>query len=69
MWGGTCLTSKLSDQIIKMPSKSHDTIPLIMFCVLFQISIMDSVIFCFYTYSGRLNFATHGYKIIFIKKL
>jgi hypothetical protein len=25
---GSCLTSKLSDKIIKMPSKSHETIPL-----------------------------------------
>jgi hypothetical protein len=25
----SCLTSKLCDKIIKMPSKSHETIPLI----------------------------------------
>jgi hypothetical protein len=27
MWCGTCLTSKLYDEIIKMSSKSHETIP------------------------------------------
>jgi hypothetical protein len=27
MSSGSCLTSKLYDKIIKMPSKSHDTIP------------------------------------------
>jgi hypothetical protein len=28
MSSGSCLTSKLYDKIIKMPSKSHETIPL-----------------------------------------
>jgi hypothetical protein len=28
MPSGSCLTSKLYDKIIKMPSKSHETIPL-----------------------------------------
>jgi hypothetical protein len=28
MWCGTCLTSKLYDEIIKRPSKFHETIPL-----------------------------------------
>jgi hypothetical protein len=28
MSSGSCLTSKLCDKIIKMPSKSHETIPL-----------------------------------------
>jgi hypothetical protein len=28
MCSGSCLTSKLYDKIIKMPSKSHETIPL-----------------------------------------
>jgi hypothetical protein len=28
MWCGTCLTSILYDKIIKIPSKSHETIPL-----------------------------------------
>jgi hypothetical protein len=28
MSSGSCLTSKLHDKIIKMPSKSHETIPL-----------------------------------------
>jgi hypothetical protein len=30
MFTGSCLTSKLYNKIIKMPSKSHETIPLIM---------------------------------------
>jgi hypothetical protein len=33
MPSGSCLISKLYDKIIKMPSKSHETIPLSMqFC-------------------------------------
>jgi hypothetical protein len=28
MSSGSCLTSKLYDKIIKMPSKAHETIPL-----------------------------------------
>jgi hypothetical protein len=28
MPSGSCLTSKIYDKIIKMPSKSHETIPL-----------------------------------------
>jgi hypothetical protein len=28
MLSGTCLTAKLYDKIIKMPSKSHEIIPL-----------------------------------------
>jgi hypothetical protein len=28
MFSGSCPTSKLDDKIIKMPSKTHETIPL-----------------------------------------
>jgi hypothetical protein len=33
MSSGSCLTSKLYDKILKMPSKSHETIPLNVFSI------------------------------------
>jgi hypothetical protein len=40
MSSGTCLTSKLYDTIIKMPSKSHETIPLMQWQLLHMSDIL-----------------------------
>jgi hypothetical protein len=49
MPSGSCLTSKLYDKIIKMPSKSHETIPLNQYLVFLQLNnkIVKYLLLCF----------------------
>jgi hypothetical protein len=46
MTSGSCLTSKLYDKIIKMPSKSHETIPLMNH---FEVPIFAKLFSCCHT--------------------